>query len=76
MISFHSERNAIKVSVDQIHFVVYRMICLKICQKLFNDNNDSGDSDDCSVHLTVTPDKKNYCTMLCRQDWHVYISIF
>ena len=58
MISFHSERNTIKVSVDQIHFVIHWMIYLKICPKLINDNNDSGDSDDCSIHLTVAPDNK------------------
>ena len=70
MISFHSERNAIK-----IHFVIYQMICLKICPKLINDNNDSGDNDDCSMHLTVAIRKKT-CAMLCRQDWHVNDSIF
>ena len=76
MISFHFERNTIKISVDQIHFVIHRMICLKICPKLINDNNDSGDSDDYSVHLTVTPNNKKSCAMLCRQDLHVKYSIF
>ena len=28
--------------------------------KLINDNNDSGNSFDCSVHRTVTPDNKNH----------------